>query len=186
MSEVSGRLDAVLDAAYICFARHGLRRATMDDIAGEVGLSRPTLYLSVKNKDEAFRLVAQRMLDRSLAAATAAAQRRGGTADRVIAVLECKLGLAAQLHRDSPAHAADFLVDGARRLGTMIDDHIAALTGIVAEILRERTTPREAGELAAALIALTYGLEREIDDLRSAGRQLRRTVTLVVIGLEHS
>ena len=29
------RVGAILDAAYVCFTRHGVRRTTMDDIARE-------------------------------------------------------------------------------------------------------------------------------------------------------
>jgi TetR/AcrR family transcriptional regulator len=48
------RMRAILDAAYRCFARHGARRTTMDDIAAEAGLSRPAVYQYVRNKDDVF------------------------------------------------------------------------------------------------------------------------------------
>ncbi|MFE2737809.1 TetR/AcrR family transcriptional regulator [Streptomyces sp. NPDC059349] len=39
------RLDEVLDAAYDCLTRYGVRRTTMDDIASTMGVSRSAGYL---------------------------------------------------------------------------------------------------------------------------------------------
>lgn len=36
--------DRVIDAALRCFARHGLAKTTVDDVAREAGISRATLY----------------------------------------------------------------------------------------------------------------------------------------------
>ena len=42
----------MLDAAVATFARYGVKRATMSDIADEAGISRQTLYSSFPSKDE--------------------------------------------------------------------------------------------------------------------------------------
>jgi AcrR family transcriptional regulator len=36
--------ERILAAAERCIARHGIRKTTMDDIASEAGLSRPSVY----------------------------------------------------------------------------------------------------------------------------------------------
>ena len=43
---------ALLDAAEECFARFGLRKTTMEDVARAGGVSRATLYRYFKNRDE--------------------------------------------------------------------------------------------------------------------------------------
>lgn len=62
----SGELDAYLDAASECFARHGLRRTKVTDIADAVGVSRVTVYRQVGTTEQAARLLLSRELDRLL------------------------------------------------------------------------------------------------------------------------
>jgi AcrR family transcriptional regulator len=57
------RLDEILDAATRVFAKSGLERAKMSDVAAEAGVSQGTLYNYVESKEALFRL----LLDRGLA-----------------------------------------------------------------------------------------------------------------------
>ncbi|WP_280309891.1 TetR/AcrR family transcriptional regulator [Nocardia abscessus] len=184
MSETDDRLESVLDAAYACFVRHGFKRTTMDDIARQVGLARPTLYLTVRNKDEAFRLVAQRLLDRAAADATTAAKQPGELPARVFGVLEPKLALAITLHRDSPAHAPEFLTSGSRQLGSMVTDYVTTLADLVTDILAEQVPRPDAEQAAAILVSLTYGLESDLTDPDTVLEHLRRAVSLIIDGLQ--
>jgi len=55
-----GRLDkraAILDAAYRVFAREGYERASVDLIAAEAGVAKPTIYNHFGGKEELFRRV---------------------------------------------------------------------------------------------------------------------------------
>ncbi|WP_103340034.1 SDR family NAD(P)-dependent oxidoreductase [Amycolatopsis sp. CA-126428] len=65
--------DPIETAAFTAFAKFGFRRTTMADVAEAAQMSRPALYLRVKNKDQLLELVAARLLARSLARARAAA-----------------------------------------------------------------------------------------------------------------
>jgi AcrR family transcriptional regulator len=47
-----GTTDAVLDAATRLLASHGLRRWTMEDVAGEAGLGRATVYRRFASRDD--------------------------------------------------------------------------------------------------------------------------------------
>jgi AcrR family transcriptional regulator len=60
------RLDEILEAATRVFARTGLERAKMSDVAAEAGVSQGTLYNYVESKEALFRL----LLDRGLSAPT--------------------------------------------------------------------------------------------------------------------
>jgi AcrR family transcriptional regulator len=44
--------ERILAAAERCIGRHGIRKTTMDDIASEVGLSRPSVYRYFADRDD--------------------------------------------------------------------------------------------------------------------------------------
>src|ERR1700742_1318898 len=44
--------DRILAAAERCIDRHGIRKTTMDDVACEVGLSRPSVYRYFADRDD--------------------------------------------------------------------------------------------------------------------------------------
>src|SRR6478609_2901164 len=44
--------ERILAAAERCIERHGIRKTTMDDIASEVGLSRPSVYRYFADRDD--------------------------------------------------------------------------------------------------------------------------------------
>jgi AcrR family transcriptional regulator len=68
---VSGidRRTHVLDAALGVFARHGYRKASMDDVATAAGISRPGLYFHFSSKAELFRATVEQSLDAGITAA---------------------------------------------------------------------------------------------------------------------
>lgn len=59
-------LDVYLDAAARCFARHGLGRTKVVDIADDLRVSRVTVYRQLGNVESAARLLLARELDRLL------------------------------------------------------------------------------------------------------------------------
>ena len=63
----SAQLDAYLDAAATCFARHGVKRASVQDVARELGVNRTTVYRQVGNVDDMVRLLLARELHRFIA-----------------------------------------------------------------------------------------------------------------------
>ena len=60
-------VDPFLDAAARCFARHGVRRTSVQDIARELKVDRTTVYRQVGNVPTIVRLLAGRELHRLLA-----------------------------------------------------------------------------------------------------------------------
>jgi AcrR family transcriptional regulator len=57
-----GAHDALLDAAREEFARAGLERARVEDVARRAGISKGAFYLHFRSKDDAFREIVQRFL----------------------------------------------------------------------------------------------------------------------------
>jgi AcrR family transcriptional regulator len=62
----SPQLNAYLDAAAECFARHGIRRSSVQDVARRLGVNRTTVYRQVGNVDDMVRLLLARELHRFL------------------------------------------------------------------------------------------------------------------------
>lgn len=60
-------LDPYLDAAARCFARHGVGRTTVQDVARELRVNRTTVYRQVGGTDQLLRLLLARDLHRLLA-----------------------------------------------------------------------------------------------------------------------
>src|SRR5437867_4192319 len=56
------RPSEILDAALRVFARRGLHRTNLEEVAKEAGISKGTIYLYFKNKEELFVAAAQRIL----------------------------------------------------------------------------------------------------------------------------
>ncbi|MCD0485924.1 TetR/AcrR family transcriptional regulator [Streptacidiphilus sp. ASG 303] len=179
----SEKAELVLDAAYACFTRHGVRRTTMDDIARQAGMSRPAVYQHVRNKEDAFRRLASRLLDRSLADARSAAQAPGGLADRLGAALEAKLALVQGLWQDSPAHAAELLGVDSRLSADLIASYDTAMRGLLADTAGTALPRGEAEEFAGLLLAFARGVEGDLSDPGAPVRLLRRGVALLVAGL---
>lgn len=72
-------LDAYLDAAARCMARHGVRRTTAADIAKELGVSKMTVYRHVGTLDRVIQLLFARDLHRLFATIPSLFQGADGT-----------------------------------------------------------------------------------------------------------
>lgn len=56
-------LNNILDHVSELYHRYGIKSVTMDDVARELGISKKTLYVHVKDKSELVRLVIERKLE---------------------------------------------------------------------------------------------------------------------------
>ncbi|MET7381654.1 helix-turn-helix domain-containing protein [Streptomyces sp. NPDC005526] len=180
------RLKLILDAAYSCFTRHGVRRTTMDDIAREAGMSRPGVYQYVRNKEDAFRRLAARLLADALAGAHGAIEAQGDLRTRLTGALEAKLGLAVRLWRDSPAHAAELLGVDTRISAEQVEAYNTAMRDLIAAAVAADHPDADATEVAELLLAFTRGLEADLSDTDAPARRLRHGVALIVAGLDRT
>ncbi|MGX1669212.1 TetR/AcrR family transcriptional regulator [Streptomyces sp. NPDC055400] len=158
------RLDEVLDAAYDCLTRYGVRRTTMDDIASTMGVSRSAVYQYVRNKDDAFRRLAERQHTQALERARRAAAEDSPVAGRVRGVLAAKLDLVLRLAGDSP-HSAELLDAKARLFGDICHTFTADLRRLLTDLFTQAGTSAavEPAEAADICIALVVGLESASD-----------------------
>ncbi|MFD4408109.1 TetR/AcrR family transcriptional regulator [Streptomyces sp. NPDC058251] len=167
------RLDEVLDAAYECLTRYGVRRTTMDDIASAMGVSRSAVYQYVRSKDDAFRRLAGRLHEQALGRARRAAAEEAPPATRVRGVLAAKLDLVSRLAGDSP-HTAELLDEKARLFGDICHTFTADLRRLLITLFAEAESPAgvKPAEAADICLALVTGLESAPD-----GRQLLAPAT---------
>ncbi len=75
---------AVLQAAMTRFSNYGYKRTSLNDIADEAGLSRPTLYSYFKNKEAILRAVSQGFHDATLRNVEAAFTAKANIQTRLV------------------------------------------------------------------------------------------------------
>ncbi len=174
MAGDAARRERIRQAALTVFARYGLRRATMADLAAAAGMSRPALYLVHPGKEAVFRDVAGHLLDGASQAAEAAWPPG----------LSAETGLAAALlAHDLPMfrllaaspHAAEILADS----GGLTADLHAAAEARLRRLLAERLGGPDADGLAAMLLKAAAGLKHAGGDEASYVADIHRLAALV-------
>jgi AcrR family transcriptional regulator len=183
------RLTKVLDAAYACFIRHGVRKTTMEDIAAAAGMSRPAVYQYVRSKDDAYRRLAARVYDAALAEAQGAAVAPGTLAQRLDRTLATKLALTQRLFDDSP-YANELTGRNALVAGELERRFLTDLSALLASTITAAAAeaelslgPENAHEIAELALALARGLEADHTDLDRRRERLRNGIALLVAGL---
>jgi AcrR family transcriptional regulator len=76
--------ERILAAAERCIGRHGIRKTTMDDIASEVGLSRPSVYRYFAARDDLLLELISRHGRALLDRAHKTISRQGSLADQIV------------------------------------------------------------------------------------------------------
>jgi AcrR family transcriptional regulator len=188
----------MLDAAGVVFGRYGFRRASMDAVAVEAGVSRQGLYRHFASKDALFTAVVEGMHDGADAAGQAAleaARAAGGdTGAQLGAVLGARLAYFTELIFGSP-HAAE-LVEESNRLGRQIIARRTRQfrTALVAQIAAAQAQRRlklaagtSAADLADLLILATHGAKygTPLPKPAKVRADAARIVQLIVAGAQH-
>src|ERR1700761_411804 len=76
--------ERILAAAERCIDRHGIRKTTMDDVACEVGLSRPNVYRYFADRDDLLIELITRHARALLDRARESISRQGSLADQLV------------------------------------------------------------------------------------------------------
>ncbi len=136
-------LDPFLDAASACFARHGVRRTSVQDIARELKVDRTTVYRQVGNVDRIVLLLMARELHRLIEALPESVLGLEGP-EVIVDVMATVIAFGrnhpvlAKVVADEPELIGPFLVTDAP---PMLD----AIAALLAPILQ---AAMDAGELA--------------------------------------
>jgi AcrR family transcriptional regulator len=135
-------LDPYLDAAARCFARHGIRRTSPQDVAAELKVNRTTVYRQVGNVESMLRLLSARELHRLLGEV----HRAIGGMQGPETVVDVLVGVV-ELVRAHPV-VAKVLADERELIGLGLDDIPELLGRIAAAIVPPLELAMEAGLLA--------------------------------------
>jgi AcrR family transcriptional regulator len=108
------RRDLIAEAASVCFARWGVARTRMEDIAKEAGIARPVLYRHYAGKEALLVEVMVRHIDRRRVELHRRVKRRGRAAPLLVEALR------AGIERGGSDRAMS---------ASMLDDEVRHLTG---------------------------------------------------------
>lgn len=165
------RRQRILDAARYLILRHGLRTTTMEAIAREAGVAKPTLYVYFPDKGAVFRAIVDELTADLLGAFDAALGGEGDTVDRIGAALAAKYKTVARLLEGSP-HADELYGEhegsGAAQFRAVEHKVEAAVTQALAEAGVARPRP-----LAQLLLAGAYGIGRRATTVAEIGPAIR-------------
>ena len=122
-------LDPYLDAAARCFARFGITRTRVPDIAAEVGVSRVTVYRQAGTVEDLARMLLARDMHRLLIALPAVAQGVVGP-ETVVRLVETIIE-----HARSHAVLTKVLKDEPHLLGPVLVSDLGTVAGRVADVV---------------------------------------------------
>jgi AcrR family transcriptional regulator len=156
-------LDPYLDAAARCFARFGITRTRVPDVAAEVGVSRVTVYRQVGTVEDMARMLLARDMHRLLSALPAAIEGAVGP-NTVVCLVEMIIG-----HARAHPVLAKVLDDEPHLLGPVLVSDLGTVVARVADVV---------APLLEALMAAGQLARR--DPRVVAEWLVRQTVTLIL------
>lgn len=151
----------VVEAARYLILRHGLRGTTMEAIAREAGMAKPTLYAQFPDKDAVFAAIVDGLTEELVEAFRQGMTGKGDLADRVGSALALQF---AALNRalDGSPHATELMSEH-RRAGEKFREKDRLAHDELAEALKTAGIA-EAGILADLVMAASYGIALKATD----------------------
>ena len=190
--------EAILASAFTQFSRYGYRRTSMEDIAKEAGISRPSLYSYFENKEEIFRCLSASLHEQTLGEAEGclkgAPAHSGEAKDlaaRVEAALVARLG---RFHEVITQYAqGSEIADANNQLcGDLVRESQERFRAMLAGALKEGARAGEVDLKAAGLTPASAaellhlggaGLKRGAPDAAFFAKRLKRFVRVFFAGL---
>lgn len=164
-----------LDPVVATFARYGLRRTSMTDVAQALGVSRQSLYNRFGSKNALAGWAVQALIDRSLAEALRAIEQPARTLpDRLADALDAWVGRHRDALHASP-HGVEIVAVMLRHPPEAVRIAERRLVAAMTEAIRlsgpGSAVPR-AGSMAQALCWTARGLVHAVPDHATFRRQL--------------
>jgi AcrR family transcriptional regulator len=159
--------SAILRSAFVAFARYGLRRTSMADIAKGAGMSRPALYLHYAGKEDIFNALVRTHFQRAEKEVAKALAAPATPAETLLAALRAIDGDAVEMMLNSP-HADEIMsantpfnqaevLEAHERIAGHIARWIAE--GVAAGQLSIAGLGATAEEIAATIMAAKFGIK---------------------------
>ncbi len=187
------RTAQIIEAAMIVFARNGFNQARMDDIAQQTGLSKGTLYLYFKSKDDIIGAILNAILSRELIQARELVKKNQSAVEKLNGFLDIVLQDLNSLLPQLSIYF-EFLALAMRReaIKKVIREYflefLAILTPIIEQgIARGEFRPVDPGQAALAIGAAIEGmvlLWAYDPDRVDLDENIRSSVDLILQGLK--
>ncbi len=162
-------------AALAVFARYGLKRTSMADVAEEAGLSRPAIYQYFSGKDDLVAACFDLVTEDGFALAEQAAAGEEGRVERVSAYLTTHMGFFYRMIYAGP-HSDDVL-ELKTRFGA---DKVAAARARLIARLNALAGLAETDETGILLAHAAEGLKAQAADEQVLAARLGRLVAAVL------
>lgn len=151
----------ILDAARFLALRNGLRGTTMEAIAREARIAKPTLYAQFADKEAVFEGILDELMGQLQQAYDRGMAGQGDVAERIGAALAGKYRVIAHTLVGSPHADELFAVHGRgggreRELDRRIEQEVTSVLS--------RAGAVDAAGLARLVLAAAYGIARQIGD----------------------
>jgi AcrR family transcriptional regulator len=175
------RRATLLDAALTVFARHGYRKASMDEIARVAGVSRQGLYLNFADKEDLFRASVQHHYAGALSAATASLLDKARPIDeRLVAAFDEWLGRYVGI---MGADTSELIADTTKLTGSIMSDHRKRFEQAVAKAITD--SPLKGAYAATGLTALQLArtLDATARGIKEVSASREEFVERLVIGV---
>jgi AcrR family transcriptional regulator len=158
---VAEKRRRILDAARMLMLRDGLRGTTMEAIAREARIAKPTLYAQFADKDAVFTGIIDELTDALVAGFDAGMAGPGNVAQRIGAAMAGKYGAIARVIEGSPF--AEELYSTHSRVSARFRELDARMNAEIVAAL-EAAGVANPIDLNRLIQAATYGIARKMID----------------------
>ncbi len=176
MAEID-RQEQILSAARRLMLRQGLRATSMEAIAAEARVAKPTLYKYFPDKNAVFEAIVAGLMAELHQQFVAALRGEGTVVARLAAALSAKYEAIDRLLGESPH--ADELYDEHEKVRPEVRATEDAIDAMVAEELR-RAGVGQPELLTRLLLDAAWGIKRKARDLGEVGPGIRLLVERLV------
>ena len=147
MAAPQARKEGILDAAQALVLKHGLRGTSMEAIARQAGVAKPTLYAYYPDKPAVFAALLERLIGAWRAEFVTALRGEGDVVQRIAAAMTAKHKAARRLLENSP-HADELYEEHDRgwatqfaaleaELGVLVEAELAAAGVVRARVMTQ-------------------------------------------------
>jgi AcrR family transcriptional regulator len=173
------RRARILDAARALILRVGLRRATMEAIAREAGVAKPTLYGYFPDKEAVFEAIVFDLSGDIRSAFDATLAEEGNIPARIAAAIVAKYKVINRVLEGSP-HAAELYEEStSASAGGRFDGLERHVEAEIARVLEAGGAQRPR-QLAQLIVAAAYGICRKAQNIAEIGPAIRLLVERLV------
>lgn len=171
MKAGEGKREAILRAASSLMLKHGLRGTSMEAIAREAGIAKPTLYAYFPDKNAVFVDLVTELIAGWRAEFVAALRGEGDVVQRVAAAVTAKHKAAMKLLSGSP-HAAELYGAHDRMFGLQFGTYDSDLQALLEAELTAAGAAR-ARLVTQLLLASAHGIGQKAQSPAELGPALR-------------